>query len=91
MDRRDLEPRRGMQSVSEGCRNCYAARQALRMGANPNAKVAAAYGGTAEMRGAGTSRRAVFTGRVNLLERITQETPERYVLTDDGHRGGRAL
>lgn len=66
-------PVAGCSPVSEGCRNCYAARQALRMGSNPNEKVRAAYGGTAEMRGAGSSRRAVFTGRVNLLaDRLDQ-------------------
>lgn len=66
-------PVAGCSPVSEGCRNCYAARQALRMGSNPNEKVRAAYGGTAEMRGTDSSRRAVFTGRVNLLaDRLDQ-------------------
>lgn len=66
-------PVAGCSPVSEGCRNCYAARQALRMGSNPNEKVQAAYGGTAEMRGAGDARRAVFTGKVNTLpDRLDQ-------------------
>lgn len=66
-------PLAGCSPVSEGCRNCYAAREAIRLAGNPNRKVADAYGGTVEMRGAGSSRRAVFTGRVNLLhDRLDQ-------------------
>lgn len=61
-------PLAGCTPVSEGCRNCYAAKEAVRLAGNPNEKIAAKYAGTAEMRGAGTRRRAVFTGRVNLDE-----------------------
>src|SRR5436190_1539800 len=35
----------GCSRVSPGCDHCYAIRDAHRMGANPNPKVAAAYGG----------------------------------------------
>lgn len=56
----------GCAPVSEGCRNCYAAREAVRFGANP--KVAATYEGLAEMRGADASRRAVFTGKIRTLD-----------------------
>ena len=58
----------GCSPVSEGCRNCYAAKDAVRLGGNPNEKVHAKYGGTAEMRGAGERRRAVFTGKVTFSE-----------------------
>jgi protein gp37 len=57
----------GCSPVSEGCRNCYAAREAVRLAGNPNPKVSGPYKGTSEMRGAGAKRRAVFTGRVNTL------------------------
>lgn len=60
-------PLAGCTPVSEGCRHCYAARDAVRLEGNPNKAIAEAYAGTAEMRGAGDRRRAVFTGRVNLL------------------------
>lgn len=66
-------PLAGCSPVSEGCRNCYAARDANRLAGNPNSKVAQAYRGTAEMRGLGKGRRAVFTGRINLLhDRLDQ-------------------
>ncbi len=58
----------GCSPVSEGCRNCYAAKEAIRLAGNPNEKIRAKYEGTAEMRGAGEKRRAVFTGRVNVAE-----------------------
>lgn len=58
----------GCSPVSEGCRNCYAARGAVRMAGNPNAKIRAKYEGTAEMRGLGDKRRAVFIGRINVNE-----------------------
>lgn len=61
-------PTTGCSPVSEGCRNCYAAREAIRLGGNPNPKVSDAYQGTAEMRGSGISRRAVFTGTVHMHE-----------------------
>lgn len=63
----------GCSPVSEGCRNCYAAKEAIRLGSNPNAKIRAAYEGTSEMRGAGSARRAVFTGRINLLPHRLEE------------------
>ena len=61
-------PLAGCSPVSEGCRNCYAAKEAIRLQGNPNLKVSAKYAGTAEMRGIGENRRAVFTGRINLDE-----------------------
>lgn len=64
-------PTAGCTPVSEGCRNCYAAKEALRLASNPNPKIAAKYEGTAEMRGTDEKRRAVFTGRVNMLEDVT--------------------
>jgi protein gp37 len=59
----------GCAPVSAGCFHCYAATQAARYsnGAGP----AAAFRDTAESRGAGDNRRAVFTGTVN-------RTSERY-------------
>lgn len=63
----------GCSPVSEGCRNCYAAKEAIRLGGNPNEKISTMYAGTSEMRGAGSKRRAVFTGRVNLVpDRLDQ-------------------
>lgn len=59
-------PLAGCTPVSAGCKNCYAAKEAVRLAGNPNEKIATKYAGTAEMRGAGARRRAVFTGRVNL-------------------------
>lgn len=56
----------GCSPVSEGCRNCYAAREAIRLAGNPNEKIAAKYTGTAEMRGAGKARRPVFTGTITV-------------------------
>jgi len=63
----------GCSPVSEGCRNCYAARHALRLAGNPSDAIRRAYEGTAEMRGAGRYRRAVFTGRVNLIKDRLEE------------------
>lgn len=48
------------------------------MEGNPNAKVAAKYEGTAVMRGVGRSRRAVFTGRVNVADDDTITQPMRW-------------
>lgn len=63
----------GCSPVSEGCRNCYAAKEAIRLGGNPNEKISTMYAGTSEMRGAGSKRRAVFTGKVNLVpDRLDQ-------------------
>lgn len=63
----------GCSPVSEGCRNCYAAKEAIRLGGNPNPKIGALYAGTSEMRGTGSKRRAVFTGKVNMVpERLDQ-------------------
>jgi protein gp37 len=61
-------PLAGCTPVSAGCKNCYAAKEAIRLAGNPHVQIAAKYAGTAEMRGAGERRRAVFTGRVNLDE-----------------------
>lgn len=55
----------GCSPVSEGCRNCYAAKEAIRLAGNPHPAIGGKYAGTAEMRGLGRARRAVFTGRVN--------------------------
>ena len=63
----------GCSSVSEGCRNCYAAKDALRLAGNPHPAVRNAYYCTSEMRGTGSNRRAVFTGVVRCLpERLEQ-------------------
>lgn len=59
-------PVTGCSPVSEGCRNCYAARHALRLAGHPHDAVRAAYEGTAAMRGHGDARRPVFTGEVRL-------------------------
>jgi protein gp37 len=70
-------PLAGCSPVSEGCRNCYAAKEAVRLAGNPNEKISGKYEGTAEMRGAGDKRRAVFTGRVNLAEDVLEQ-PSRW-------------
>ncbi len=62
-------PIAGCSPVSEGCRNCYAAKEAIRLGGNPNELIAAKYSGTAAMRGVGPARRAVFTGKITFDER----------------------
>src|SRR5690606_9421890 len=63
----------GCSPVSEGCRNCYAAREAIRLAGNPNPEVSGPYIGTAEMRGLGRFRRPVFTGIVRGVEgRLTE-------------------
>lgn len=62
-------PVTGCTPVSEGCRNCYAAREAIRLAGHPNPKVSDPYEGTSEMRGKGEARRPVFTGKVNTLGR----------------------
>lgn len=59
-------PLAGCTPVSAGCHACYAAREAIRLAGNPNARIAAKYEGTARMTGDGPNRRAVFTGRVNI-------------------------
>ncbi len=43
-------PNTGCTKVGAGCENCYAIREALRMGGNPNPKIKSAYEGLAEMR-----------------------------------------
>lgn len=58
----------GCSPVSEGCRNCYAAKESIRLAGHPNAKVRDAYAGLSEMRGQGKDRRAVFTGVMRLME-----------------------
>jgi len=55
-------PTVGCSPVSEGCRNCYAARDALRLGANPKTPN---YKGLATKTADG---RPVFTGEVRCLE-----------------------
>src|SRR5690606_31449518 len=63
----------GCSPVSEGCRNCYAAREAIRLAGHPNPEVSGPYIGTAEMRGLGGYRRPVFTGIVRVVEgRLTE-------------------
>lgn len=63
----------GCSPVSEGCRNCYAARHAIRLAGNPNPQVSLPYLDTAEKRGAGEKRRAVFTGKLSFMyDRIDQ-------------------
>jgi protein gp37 len=61
-------PTLGCTVVSEGCRNCYAARESIRLaGRFPH------YEGLAEMRGVREGRRAVFTGEVQLMpDRLEQ-------------------
>lgn len=61
-------PVAGCTAVSPGCRNCYAARQALRLQANPQTQ--AKYAGTARKTADG---RPVFTGRVNLAEHVLDQ------------------
>lgn len=54
-------PLTGCSPVSEGCRNCYAAREAAgRLSGHP------AYSGLAEYRGTGDARHPVFTGEIRL-------------------------
>ncbi|MDH5279572.1 MAG: phage Gp37/Gp68 family protein [Thermoleophilia bacterium] len=57
-------PTVGCSPVSEGCRNCYAAREAIRLAGNPSPAVGELYAGTSDLRGAGSARHAVFTGIV---------------------------
>ena len=57
----------GCSPVSEGCRNCYAAKHAIHLAGNPHPNIGPVYRGTAEMRGTGAGRRAVFTGTVRTL------------------------
>lgn len=71
-------PLAGCTPVSEGCRNCYAAREAIRLAGNPHAATAEKYQGTARMTGAGPNRRAVFTGKVNVADRDTITQPLRW-------------
>lgn len=67
----------GCSSVSEGCRNCYAAREAIRLAGNPHPNVGPLYAGLSEFRGAGAARRPVFTGVVRTVpERL--EDPLRW-------------
>lgn len=57
-------PIAGCSLLSAGCTNCYAMRDAHRLAGNPNAKIAAKYGGLTRLSGG----RAVWTGKVNLDE-----------------------
>lgn len=59
-------PTVGCSPVDEDCRNCYAAREAIRLAGNPHPAIGPVYEGTAEMRGRAGERRAVFTGVVRL-------------------------
>lgn len=43
-------PTLGCEKVSEGCSGCYAIRDAIRLGANPNPKIGPLFSGLAEMR-----------------------------------------
>jgi protein gp37 len=63
----------GCTPVSEGCRNCYAAKEANRLAGNPNPKISLPYAGLAEMRGAADRRRPVFTGALSFMhDRLEQ-------------------
>jgi protein gp37 len=55
----------GCEMVSPGCANCYAVKDARRMGGNPNAKVAAVYGGLVEPQSNGVLG---WTGVVRCIE-----------------------
>jgi protein gp37 len=58
----------GCQKVSDGCKNCYAIKEAYRLSRNPNEKVGSAYAGTVEKKWNGHH----WTGQVNILrERLT--------------------
>ena len=59
MDGRDVEPVRGCSMISEGCTNCYAARQALR-----HAGPGGAYEGLAVM----GKKLPLWTGEVRMVE-----------------------
>lgn len=58
-------PVTGCSKVSEGCRNCYAIRDAWRMAHNPNERVSGAYNGTTYK---GRDGKLGWTGHVNLLD-----------------------
>lgn len=58
----------GCSPVSEGCRNCYAAREAIRLAGHPNPRVSGPYVFTAEKRGSGDYLRPVFTGIIKVVE-----------------------
>lgn len=71
-------PLLGCTKVSEGCRHCYAMREAWRWQHSSNAKVAAAYAGLARQ----VNGKPEWTGRVNLIEerltaplRVKKPTP----------------
>lgn len=63
----------GCSPVSEGCRNCFAARDAIRLAGNPHPAIGPLYEGTAEMRGVGNIRRPVFTGTVRAVPERLEE------------------
>jgi protein gp37 len=66
-------PIAGCSPMSEGCRNCYAAKEAIRLGGNQHPAISGKYAGTSEMRGAGRQRRAVFTGNITFDELALQK------------------
>ena len=76
-------PVTGCSKVSEGCRNCYAMKDAHRLAGNPNPKVAAAYQGLTKIhefagahrpgKGRAIIKRLDWTGKVRLVPEKLEE------------------
>lgn len=72
-------PVAGCSKVSEGCRNCYAIRDAYRLAGNPNPKIKSVYAGLTER----VNGRTNWTGTVRFIperlhEPLRRKKPTRY-------------
>src|SRR5690349_10859846 len=68
---------KGCTPVSAGCLNCYAAGVAHQKQNHPNPKVSAQFAGLTVLKRAGEGQRAVFNGRINVVEHLI-EAPLRW-------------
>lgn len=72
----------GCEKVSPGCKNCYAIRQALRLGCNPNGKLKARYEGLTIIQGGKPNwTGATFIDEDVLLAPLKRRKPTTYFIS----------
>lgn len=67
-------PLAGCSKISDGCKNCYAIKDAVRLAGNPNPKIAEKYKGTAKTE----NGKMNWTGKINFASKETLTQPMRW-------------